>query len=338
MAVNKSKRYKDLDEMASGKNTSSDAVIEPEVVIEEPEVSNEMDEDPLLGGSTVDREYAKGNSTGYVNEEIPEQEFNAPPIEDIEEIEDDYEEPLGPSFEPGDTGNPKLGDAPNKTKNKASEHMADTILAAYIQLHELAKNNVKISDEKLKNMALKGDIDMGVLNYELSLDDNDPTQTQTVREFLDALNEIADETFTVDDKFIENARPLLIEVCKTNNWGLTPSQRLAFLFLEDAGPKIATLFAFKKQVSQILAIASASYKKDTSPVNLSDQIRKQDAKNMNVDNVTPNSPEDVERQMTIPSDERPAKKTNGRKKQTKEEKAMQIAKEELEQAGNQIKD
>jgi len=249
---------------------------DPEVTIIEPEET--AINDPLVDSSPIEKDYANPNAD-TVDQDIMEQDFQSP-IDDVEyeNIHNDGDpEPINePAFEPGKTSNPALDDAPNKTKNASAKYMADTALAVYQKLNDLGKDFCKLSEEKLQYKAIKGEIDLGILDFELPLDENDPSKTETVGKFIRTVNYQADEIFMVSDQFKDEARPILIEIFKKKGWGLTPEQRLLALVIEDAVPKVQAMMIIKSQLNQVLSIASSLYNKSyEDPVMSNKQAKKE---------------------------------------------------------------
>ena len=231
-----------------------------EMTVEEPDILESYKSgDPLTDAPTHDREYTKHNVNvqGELGE-IPEPEIKPPLIDLNAEPEPQNIEPdpdLSPGFESGPTDMP-IEDADKKTKRAAAKHLATTVLGAYRELNNLAKKWVQVDEEKLMHKAALGNFNMDVLEVQIPLTDDIIPKTVSIKEFLDDLNESAEEVYEVTEEFENEARPLLIEIFMRKNWGLTPEQRLLSLFVQDSIPKISALVSFKIQVNQLLNIAT----------------------------------------------------------------------------------
>jgi hypothetical protein len=230
--------------------------------------------DPFLAGKTKDKDYSLYDAEieGDIPDEIPEPEmgktkvnFDDNGIDDAEEITDSTFEDMGaPPERPerGDTSNPGLSEATPSQKKKAAEHMADTIIAAYVQINSFASEYTKFDEGKMKFKAMQGKFDMAVMGINIPISDDG--DFMPLREFLDEINREADNIFTVSDEFKEEARPLLIEVFKKKGWGMTPEQRLLFMMLEDLTPKIIGVFTIKSSIKQVINIGTALYEQNSN--------------------------------------------------------------------------
>lgn len=221
--------------------------------------------DPLLSGPTIDREYSKPNMEGaqFVEfEDIEEPNIKGKSFSDFQRENQEPEITIEENFgkdnqkeEKKDYSNPNLKDADTKTKKKAAEHLADTIIGAYEMLNTTAKDWGKTDMSRLHLKSIKGDFDMRALDVNLPMSESDPIQTIKVIDLLDDINQQLEETFIVTEDFKQRVRPLLIEILKKKGWGMTPEQQLMWIIAEDAAPKVINLFAIKANTKYILDLA-----------------------------------------------------------------------------------
>lgn len=245
-------------------------------------IDEKIYQDPTLTAPTVEREYAKANVNvkGDSTAEIPEPIISPPEIDLSKnnennnsfynelggiDIGQEYENnnisnTLPPKlereskYEYGSTAMPGMEDIDARTKRKAAEHLADVCISAYVELHELAKSYVKFDERKMQIKAVKGQFDFAVLNIELPLSE-EGSETITVAQFIDSINQSADETFVVTEEFKNSVRPLLIKIFAKKGWGMTPEGQLLYIVAQDIVPKIQQMIIIKSYTRTILDIS-----------------------------------------------------------------------------------
>jgi hypothetical protein len=115
----------------------------------------------------------------------------------------------------------------------------------------MGKDYLKFDDDKMQAKALVGEFDFDVLRVQIPLNSSG-TEKISIHDFLQSMNEQADQIMVVPDEFKEKVRPVLIEIFKKKGWGATPEQRLMLLVAEDAAPKLGAIFQIKKLANKLL--------------------------------------------------------------------------------------
>lgn len=198
--------------------------------------------DPLVSAPVIERDYTTPNISVDPNEDIPEPTFSAPPEEETQEEQIGN----GPKEEPRQA-NPDYSELPNKEKKEGAELMADAILDGYSSIIGYAGNLATISERKLTNEIVEGNI-----NPNLTLDIDEEGNQLTVMKFVSSYNESAKEAFTVSQEFKETVKPPLTRVLQKRGAAMTDEQFLMFQFGKDILEKGVVAFSLRSQNNQIL--------------------------------------------------------------------------------------
>jgi hypothetical protein len=150
-----------------------------------------------------------------------------------------------------DVKNPFNDSMTPKQKSQSAEFLADSAIDSYCWLVSMGKDYLKFDDDKMQAKALVGEFDFDVLRVQIPLNSSG-TEKISIHDFLQSMNEQADQIMVVPDEFKEKVRPVLIEIFKKKGWGATPEQRLMLLVAEDAAPKLGAIFQIKKLANKLL--------------------------------------------------------------------------------------
>jgi hypothetical protein len=193
--------------------------------------------------AVVEKEYRKANvdTSDYdFNSPIGEPSFTPPQLDPFGDSE------IAPEIEQPSSFNPKLEELDNKEKKFASDGMADIILDGYEKLHDIGNKFVEISEFQFQKKVVEGEINP---NLEIPFDAEGNTISPL--EFIQEFNKQSSEAITLDPSFKTKVKPVLSRVLAKRGIGMTDEQQLAYYFLSDAVPKVAQLFALKKQTKMI---------------------------------------------------------------------------------------
>jgi hypothetical protein len=191
----------------------------------------------------VEKEYRKANvdTSDYdFNSPIGEPSFTPPQLDPFGDSE------IAPEIEQPSSFNPRLEELDNKEKKFASDGMADIILDGYEKLHDIGNKFVEISEFQFQKKVVEGEINP---NLEIPFDAEGNTISPL--EFIQEFNKQSSEAITLDPSFKPKVKPVLSRVLAKRGIGMTDEQQLAYYFLSDAVPKVAQLFALKKQTKMI---------------------------------------------------------------------------------------
>ena len=243
----------------------------------EPEHSEQSSRNPLLE-PLVERDYTKPNFK-VIGGQMPDS-VDVPRMErqtiDLREGVNNAEgsnsnikgndQPQESNY--GKVENPAFSEMKPKAQKESARKMAKTIVEGYANLNNILRDNVvKTNVEKLQLKAIKGEFDMDALNVELPLSETDVI---TVNEVIQGTNASADEIFTCSDEFNEETEELWTEVLKEKGLGMSPTQRLTWIYVEDLGKKAIAAWGIWKTNKEILSTAMgilAQMKAPTQPVN-----------------------------------------------------------------------
>ena len=149
------------------------------------------------------------------DEDIPEPEWAMGGSDDSDEEDEDYDDE-------DDDGGDKLGgdnlqDLSPAQKRKAAEKTADALLNMYCQFVPMPFVKwSSFSEGKLQKMVFENKIDLS-----MQLENN-----VSVKDYIDGVNEQAQEVFKVTDETKEEIKDPLIDVLLEQDLALTPTQRL----------------------------------------------------------------------------------------------------------------
>lgn len=203
----------------------------------------------------------RGYSQPFVNasqEEIystiPEASFTPPPVDlnpgnpFAEEMNRQQGEPKRgrgrPKKEPPPPINPSFEDMESQEKKESAKFVAKLVLDGYEMLNQFANNWVTVSEDKLKQQHVEGEIDL-TLQVPFDMAGN----TISVGEFVAEYNAQAGDTFKVDPEFRKDVEPVMIRVFEKRGIGLTDEQYLMVAFGKDIAIKMITGIQMKKTIN-----------------------------------------------------------------------------------------
>jgi hypothetical protein len=229
-----------------------------------------------LGENVIEREYTKAGKVDLSSVgEIKEPSFEPPVLENLESHVDDSES-TSSEGEEDDFGWDSMRSSSSKgntppdddlegdnelspsEKRKASEALVDGVLEGYIMLHQVGARWFSVSEDKLVERAMKGEID---LDMPIPISE---TQVISVQEFVQSYNQSVQETLVVEDEFIEKVRPPLIRIAQKNNIGLSDEALVGIMFAKDLGMKGVALFGLKKSFNKTLDMVTKMYRQQQS--------------------------------------------------------------------------
>jgi len=120
-------------------------------------------------------------------------------------------------------------------------------LDGYELLHELAKQKVVFSEDKLKERIISGEIDP---NDEIIVNANGDTSTPET--FIQEYNEQAIESVSLDPEFTEKVRKPMERVFAKKGWGMSDEQYLLVMFGKDITMKALSVAMLRKTVNGIM--------------------------------------------------------------------------------------
>lgn len=214
---------------------------------------------PLLV-DVIERDYAKDNSRfiGDIPDSVPVPR-NERPVIDLRSADEaptsaeQFKQSSQQPQQPRQPINPSFGEMPKKAQKESSRKLAKTIVSAYANINNVVREHIVKTDvAKLQMKAIKGEFDMDALNVELPISE---TETVTVGSIISDTNSSADDIFTCSDEFNEETEDLLTEVLNEKGVGMTPMQRLVWLYVEDIGKKGISAWGIWKTNKEILNTA-----------------------------------------------------------------------------------
>jgi hypothetical protein len=244
-----------------------------------PDTHEEVSDNPLLQ-EVIERDYAKANFRvvgGIIPDSVPSPRLERPTI-DLSENQDG-----GASINAGNNGsqrpieneqesergsvhNPAYDSMKPKAQKESARKMARTIVDAYANLNNVVRDHIVKTDmNKLQMKAVKGEFDMDALNVELPVSES---ETVTVGDVILGTNASADEIFTCSEDFNEETEELWTDILKEKGLGMSPIQRLTWLYVEDMGKKGIAAWGLYKTNKEILNTAMqilAQVKPQTQP-------------------------------------------------------------------------
>ena len=143
--------------------------------------------------------------------------------------------------------NPAVVDLPPEEKKQAVENMADFAIALYEKLNALGYKLIEIKENKLLEMALRGEIE---LDAKIPTGEN---QFITVNEFVKDYNSQAEKIMVVSNEFKQSIKPPLMRILMRRNWGMSDEQTVILILVNDAAAKIAMMNQQFRQGKDIIA-------------------------------------------------------------------------------------
>lgn len=206
--------------------------------------------DPLTSEPVIERQYAKPAQSAADVKDIPEPIFvpptttqptatqpNKPPLKDT---------PL----------NPSMSTATTSEQNRSAEQLAEAILNGYDLLHRGARWYVQISEDKLQDMYIQGEISP---EFGIPLNETG-SRMITFHEYVQSFNAQTGDALTVSEEFKAEVKPVLTRVLQKYGMGLTDEQTLIVLFGQDLLIKASLVVSFKKSMNKNVNIFSSYYK------------------------------------------------------------------------------
>ena len=193
----------------------------------------EMEFNPL-GESVNEKSYTRPNvniSQDDLDAPIPEPMFTPPNISSNDgtngqpKKEKNYEQ-----------FNPKMEELPKKDKKEGARYVAETIVGIYSFLWEMANKSILFNENKLAKLEADGEID---LNMMLPVGDG---QVVTIREFAEEYNRQNDGALKVSQEFMDEVLPVLTQILEKRGIGMTPEQKVLYLFAKDSIQKGLVLY------------------------------------------------------------------------------------------------
>lgn len=206
------------------------------------------------GENVVQRDYATPQTAEGIIDDIPEPDFTPPSFEDMMNTQAQQEqEEMGNPF---DNPNPALNDLPPQEKQVACEQMVDTFLGMYESLHTVAINFAKVSEDKVQEMGIKGDLDP---SERIPVDEQG--NTMTVMDFVKSYNDQTEEALGYDREFNLKVRPAMVRIFMKKGWGLTDEQFVLLAFGQDLATKGAMFYGLKKSINGTLDLIKKQHKR-----------------------------------------------------------------------------
>ena len=262
------------------------------------EQTTEFNYEPLTNREPHVNDYAKVKVVGGTENvpDIPEEEIERPSINltsgesnkgedgeitDAEKTIDDI--PDIEKKEPRPQGNKDLEDGSKKEKNKASEHLANTLIDGYDMAHNISLSFLSKTDEKLMKQAVKGKLDSKVIDSEIQVGNT----VYPIRKLVFDYNNNLENVLVVSPEFKDEIRPLLKEELQKRDMGLTPMQRIATIMIKDLQPKIVQIVQLNSTMNAILKQQSQIIKDNESEIS-----NQADGKTVIIEDTTEQEPEE----------------------------------------------
>ena len=195
--------------------------------------------------NVVERDYASPTIADGVIEEIQEPSFTSQSYEDIiAERQGEFEQQKQDEPSPFQNPNPAMENLSNEDQRVASENMVDSFLFGYEQLHTLAINYTKISEDKLIELKTSDSLD-----FNETIPVSEDGEEITIGEFFGSYNEQVEKSLSYEKSFGERVRPIMVRVFMSKGWGMTDTQTLILEFGKDIVTKATQVFSLKKTLN-----------------------------------------------------------------------------------------
>jgi hypothetical protein len=130
-----------------------------------------------------------------------------------------------------------------RTKQRAAEQTADTILKGYARIAPLPfKWLAKVNEAKVEELEWSGQIDISI----------EVSDGMTFEDYMKQTNEQVDDIFEVDQDTLNEIREPLIEVLMEQQMELTPQQRLMMAVVSHLFQMLTVALKLRKQNNRIL--------------------------------------------------------------------------------------
>tara|TARA_R110002096_G_scaffold63690_4_gene155997 strand:- start:8784 stop:10040 length:1257 start_codon:yes stop_codon:yes gene_type:complete len=259
-----------------------DSIVEPKQTIDENIMSDIKDpiidsiESPTEPTTTSD---SKGQSWSPFGDNIESKTYRTPPvassaIADISEpmfAAPTYDEIIqeenaqvaeaaaeGQPDQPSSAfSNEALADGSAADNKGGAEHLAKTVMGVYKGLNGLLINKTKVSERDM----LKKSEEYGFPIHQTA--PVDATTRVSYSDVIESYNQQVDESLEYDDDFHAEAEPLMTQIFETKNIGMSPEQRLGFLFVQDIGMKLYMMKEMKDRVSDLTEYFATVHQKES---------------------------------------------------------------------------
>lgn len=230
------------------------------------------------------------------DEDIPEPDWAGGMGSSDDEDDEDYDGEDDEDYDGGDKlGGDNLQDLSPAQKRKAAEKTADALLNMYCQFVPMPFIKwSSFSEGKIQKMVFENKIDLS-----MQLENN-----VSVKDYIDGVNEQAQEVFKVTDETKEEIKDPLVDVLLEQDLALTPTQRLMLAVgghLVTMGFSAFQLAQNNKQALETFEKFHIQMNKQTAPVYQETQpIKKQSRPRVDDDlsKIEKESVEDLMRQMS----------------------------------------
>lgn len=212
-----------------------------------------------LAEAVQEKTYANRNvqvDQSQLSVPIAEPTFNAPPVSkekdpfaeaDIKEVTQEKEKKQDQGF------NPALKDLPPAQKEEAANHLTKLLMTGYQKLHDFGNYMIKISDKKITNLRMAGELDMDTpVPY--------GEGWMPMSDFFKEFNAQAGETLTIDPEFRAEVEPVITRVLAKHGHGLSDEAYLGVMFAQDMAIKGGRIIQMRSTVKDIIAFATEQTK------------------------------------------------------------------------------
>jgi len=217
----------------------------------------EMEFNPL-GEDVNEKSYTRPNvrvSDEDMASPIPEPSFTPPDISANYDAQPKKEKTY-------EQFNPRMEELPKKDKKEGAKYVAETLIGIYSFLWEMANKTILFNESKLAKMEQEGEIDLNML---MPVGDG---QVVTIREFAEEYNRQNDGALKVSKEFVDEVMPVLIQILEKRGIGMTPEQKLAYLFAKDTiqkGLLIYQMMGIQREMVRMWKEEKSSNARPTPP-------------------------------------------------------------------------
>ena len=222
--------------------TTGESIQETPVAAQSNHTDNEQEQEMPTSNQTFDphdlprkeRDYAMDNSVGeqVIDRVAPPESDNLPPVTNIDGDGTTSGDGMPPKDgdKKGDNNikNPELRDLDKEEKTKAAKVMAEVLVDAYSNYTPaIFKMVAKTSEKKMDELSMKGEVDF-TIRLPMPSGDN-----ISAKEYLDGINNQADQLFEVSEDFKKNIVPPLTRILAKKEMGMTDEQLVAWYLAND---------------------------------------------------------------------------------------------------------
>jgi hypothetical protein len=228
-----------------------------------------------LQGETIKRDYAQ--NVGALDDipvmdRVPEATYTAEPQPQVEKttsnegdnkqvVDKDKTTKKEDSQYNQPPANENMGELSKKDQIKSATMLTNAILKAYAEAWKIIGGTQKLSDEKVIDMVVKGE-----LSYDVVVPMNNEDEEITLGEFISTYNGTIDVSTIVTQEFIDEVKDSMVNEFMRMGWGITDRQNIAQAFIRDSLTKGVALFQLKNTMNSILGVLKDNYKKQKEEV------------------------------------------------------------------------